>query len=98
MFNAAFTQLLLVLLAAILVVAAAIDVRTFTISNRLNLTVALLAPVYWLSVALSPWPGMAVQLAGGGYKVFTFADDGTDIVHLQDCLDRADALARLAAA
>ena len=65
MFNAAFTQLLLVLLAGILVVAAAIDVRTFTISNRLNLTVALLAPVYWLSVALSPWPGMAVQLAGG---------------------------------
>ena len=65
MFNAAFTQLLLVLLAGILVVAAAIDVRTFTISNRLNLTVALLAPVYWLSVALSPWPGMAMQLAGG---------------------------------
>jgi prepilin peptidase CpaA len=65
MFNAAFTQLLLVLLAGILVVAAAIDVRTFTISNRLNLTVALLAPVYWLSVALSPWPGMAVQVAGG---------------------------------
>lgn len=43
-------------------------------------------------------PRVAVQLAGGGYKVFTFADDGTDIVHLQDCLDRADALARLAAA
>ena len=53
------------ILAVILVVAAVIDVRTFTISNRLNLTVALLAPVYWLSVALSPWPGMAVQLAGG---------------------------------
>ena len=40
------------MLAAILVVAAVIDVRTFTISNRLNLTVALLAPVYWVSVAL----------------------------------------------
>ena len=65
MFNVTFTQLLLVVLAAILVIAAAIDVRTFTISNRLNLTVALLAPVYWLSVALSPWPDMAVQLAGG---------------------------------
>ena len=63
MFNGAFTELLLVALAAILVVAAVIDVRTFTISNRLNLTVALLAPLYWLSVALSPWPGMAVQLA-----------------------------------
>jgi prepilin peptidase CpaA len=63
MFNVAFTQLLLGILAAILVIAAVIDVRTFTISNRLNLTVALLAPVYWLSVALSPWPGVAVQLA-----------------------------------
>ena len=27
--------------------------RTFTISNRLNLTVALLAPVYWWSVGLA---------------------------------------------
>jgi prepilin peptidase CpaA len=63
MFNAAFTNLLLVTLAVILVVAAVIDVRTFTISNRLNLTVALLAPVYWASVALSPWPGVAIQLA-----------------------------------
>ena len=63
MFNAAFTNLLLVALAAILVIAAVVDVRTFTISNRLNLTVALLAPVYWVSVALSPWPGVAIQLA-----------------------------------
>ena len=63
MFNALFTDLLLVTLALILVVAAIIDVRTFTISNRLNLTVALLAPVYWASVALSPWPDMAVQVA-----------------------------------
>ena len=70
MFNGAFTDLLLILLAAILVVAAAIDVRTFTISNRLNLTVALLAPVYWASVALSPWPGIAIQLAAG-VAVFT---------------------------
>jgi prepilin peptidase CpaA len=63
MFNSAFTDLLLIALAALLVVAAAIDVRTFTISNRLNLTVALLAPLYWLSVALAPWPGIAIQLA-----------------------------------
>lgn len=65
MFNGAFTDLLLLTLATILIVAAVIDVRTFTISNRLNLTVALLAPVYWASVALSPWPGIAVQLAAG---------------------------------
>lgn len=63
MFNGAFTEILLAGLAALLIVAAVIDVRTFTISNRLNLTVALLAPLYWLSVALSPWPGVAIQLA-----------------------------------
>jgi prepilin peptidase CpaA len=42
-----------------------IDMRTFTISNRLNLTVALLAPLYWLSMSLTPWPGVAIQLAAG---------------------------------
>jgi len=66
MFNAGFTDLLLVALAAILVFAAAIDVRTFTISNRLSLAVALTAPLYWISIALSPWPGMAIQLAAAG--------------------------------
>ena len=65
MFNGAFTQLLVIGLAAILVVAAVIDVRTFTISNRLNLAVALLAPLYWLSIALAPWPGMAIQSQRG---------------------------------
>ena len=58
-------EFLLIGLAAILVVAAAIDVRTFTISNRLNLAVALLAPVYWLSIALPVWPDVGVQLAAG---------------------------------
>jgi len=66
MFNGGFTDLLLLALAAILIVAAVIDVRTFTISNRLNTTVALGAPLYWLSIALAPWPGMAIQLAAGG--------------------------------
>jgi prepilin peptidase CpaA len=65
MFNVPFTEVLLAGLAALLVIAAVIDMRTFTISNRLNLTVALLAPVYWLSVAMSPWPGVAIQLAAG---------------------------------
>ena len=63
MFNGAFTDLLLLALAAMLVAAAVIDVRTFTISNRLTAGVALLAPVYWLSVPMAPWPGIAIQLA-----------------------------------
>jgi prepilin peptidase CpaA len=64
MFNSVFTQLLLILLATLLVVAAVTDVRTFTISNKLNLAVALLAPVYWLAVPLSLWPEVPIQIAG----------------------------------
>ena len=65
MFNVGFTNLLLLWLAATLIVAAIIDVRTFTISNRLNLIVGFGAPLYWMSIALAPWPGMAVQIAAG---------------------------------
>ena len=66
MLNGGFTELLLLALATILVVAAVIDLRTFTISNRLSLAVALGAPLYWLSIGLAPWPGMAIHLAAGG--------------------------------
>ena len=62
MTNIGLTEILLILLAIILVVAAVIDVRTFTISNRLNATVALLAPVYWWSIALPLWPDAAIQV------------------------------------
>ena len=69
MINAGFTELLpetmLGLLAIMLLVAAVIDVRTFTISNSLNLAIALLAPLYWLSIALPLWPNAAIQLAVG---------------------------------
>ena len=74
MINAEFTELLpnllLGVLAILLVVAAVIDVRTFTISNRLNLAVALLAPLYWLAVGLPLWPEAAIQL---GVAVAVFA-------------------------
>ncbi|MEO7655035.1 MAG: A24 family peptidase, partial [Sphingomicrobium sp.] len=63
MTNVPFPEVLLGLLALLLLVAAVIDVRTFTISNGLNAAVTLLAPLYWLSVGLDPWPGMAIQLA-----------------------------------
>ena len=56
------TDILLSVLAIILVVAAVIDVRTFTISNRLNTTVALLAPLYWWSEHLPLWPDIALQI------------------------------------
>lgn len=63
MFNAAFTEILLALLAITLMVAAVVDIRTFTISNKLNLAVALLAPIYWWSAGLSLWPDIGIHLA-----------------------------------
>ena len=63
MMNSGFTDLLLGTLAVILVVAEVIDVRTFTISNRLNVVVALLAPVFWWSVGLPLWPDAAILFA-----------------------------------
>ena len=61
--NWGFTELLLAALAILLVVAAVIDVRTFTISNGLNATVALMAPLYWWSIGLPAWPDAAIQVA-----------------------------------
>ena len=63
MTNFGFTDFLLVVLAIILVVAAVIDVRTFTISNRLNAAVAGLAPLYWWSEHLPFWPDIGLQIA-----------------------------------
>ena len=63
-------ELLLGLLAILLVVAAVIDVRTFTMSNRLNLAVALLAIPFWWASALPLWPNVAVQV---GVALLVFA-------------------------
>ncbi|MBA3526268.1 MAG: prepilin peptidase [Pseudomonadota bacterium] len=66
MIDAGLPELLLVLLALLVLVAAVIDIRTFTISNRLNLAVALLAPLYWWSMSLPLWPDVAIQLGVAG--------------------------------
>jgi prepilin peptidase CpaA len=63
MIDVGLTEALLVLLALLVLVAAAIDIRTFTISNRLNLAVVLLAPLYWWSVSMPLWPDVAIQVA-----------------------------------
>ena len=75
MFNVPFTEILLGILAILLVVAAVIDTRTFTISNGLNAAIALLAPVYWFAAGLDPWPGMAIQVAvaAGVFALFAIA-------------------------
>jgi prepilin peptidase CpaA len=70
MTNGVFTEILLGILAITLVVAAVIDVKTFTISNRLNAFVALMAPLFWWSTGLDFWPDAAIQI---GVAVIVFA-------------------------
>jgi prepilin peptidase CpaA len=69
MMNAGFTLGLLGVLAAMLAWIAVVDVRTYTISDRLNLAIALLAPVYWWSAGVPLWPDAAVRI-GAGLLVF----------------------------
>jgi prepilin peptidase CpaA len=75
MINAGFTLTLLGLLAATLVWIAVVDVRTYTISNGINLAIALLAPVYWLSagVPLLPDAGFRVLAAIAVFLLFAIA-------------------------
>jgi len=71
MMNVGFTFLLLGLLAAALLWIAVVDIRTYTISDRLNLGIALLAPVYWWAAGVPLWPDAAMQV-GVAILVFLF--------------------------
>ena len=73
MMNVGFTFALLGLLAATLVWIAVIDVRTYTISDGLNIAIALAAPLYWWSVGLPLWPDAAIRLGVGVAVFFLFA-------------------------
>lgn len=64
-------HVLLAILAALLLFAAATDLRSRIIANRLNLAIALLAPAYWWATGLPLWPEVAVQLLLGAL-VFAF--------------------------
>ena len=61
--NTLFPDLLTAILAALLIVAAVVDIRTFTISNRLVIAVALLAPLFWLAAGVPLWPDAAYRIA-----------------------------------
>lgn len=63
MHSQTFTYVLLGGLAIALLWVIVTDLKSRTISNRLTLTVALGAPLYWMSIGLSAWPGVALQLA-----------------------------------
>ncbi|HVF83474.1 MAG TPA: prepilin peptidase [Sphingomicrobium sp.] len=53
---------LMLLLALLLVRVVVTDLRSYTISNRLNLAIAALAPLYWWSIGLPVWPDVAMQV------------------------------------
>ena len=62
MMNAQFTFFLLAILAVTLVWIAIQDIRTFTISDRLNLAIAVIAPVFWWSAGVAFWPDGAIRI------------------------------------
>lgn len=73
MMNGGFTLGLMALLAALLAWIAVVDVRTYTISDRLNLAIALLAPVYWWSAGVPLWPDAAIRVGTGVVVFLLFA-------------------------
>jgi prepilin peptidase CpaA len=62
--------LLPAVLGVLLVCAGIQDLRMREISNAKNAAIALLAPLWWVSIGLDPWPGMAIQL---GVALVVFA-------------------------
>lgn len=64
---------MLVALVLLLLLAAVTDLRSRTISNPLNTTIALLAPVFWWQTGMPVWPDMAMQLALGVVVFLLFA-------------------------
>ncbi|GMN03255.1 prepilin peptidase [Erythrobacter sp. MTPC3] len=63
---------LLVALAIALLFAAFTDMRSRKISNKLNLAIALGAPIFWWSSGMSLWPEVAIQfgIALAAFAVF----------------------------
>jgi prepilin peptidase CpaA len=61
---------LLIALAIALLYAAFSDIRSRTISNRLNIAIAAGAPLFWIASGLSLWPDIAMQI---GVAVLAFA-------------------------
>ena len=60
--KALFTDLLCAILAILLLWAAVVDIRTRTIANRLNLAIALMAPLFWWAMGVDPWPDAAIRV------------------------------------
>ena len=65
--------ILVALLALLLLAAAAIDLRTRTIPNGLNLAVALLAVPFWWVTGVELWPAVALQVGAAALVFAAFA-------------------------
>lgn len=67
--------ILLGVLAALLIAACWFDLRTRTIPNGLNLSVALLAVPFWWATGLALWPDAAMQVGVAAlvFGLFTIA-------------------------
>lgn len=61
--NQTYTLALLAILWLLLGAAAWTDIRSRTIPNPLNATIALLAPLWWWATGLALWPDVAIQVA-----------------------------------
>lgn len=58
-----FLSLALPLGLALLLISAGIeDARVREIANWKNAAIALLAPLWWVSIGMAPWPDMAIQV------------------------------------
>lgn len=57
------TLILACALGALLLVAAGCDLKSRIIPNRLNLLIALGAPLFWWQTGMALWPDVALQLA-----------------------------------
>ena len=66
-------SILLGLLAAMLLAAAVLDLRSRTIPNGLNLAIALLAIPYWWAIGLALWPDIALQVGVAALVFAAFA-------------------------
>jgi prepilin peptidase CpaA len=51
-----------ILLAVLLLMAAWTDIKTRTISNEINATIALLAIVFWFVIGEHLWPDVAIRI------------------------------------
>ena len=59
-------DLLCAALAVMLLWAAAVDIKTRTIANGLNLAIALMAPLFWWAAGVDLWPDAAMRVGVAG--------------------------------